>query len=461
MTSLPNPIKTPALLQALQWIYDPIGYMEKAREQYGDIFTTKISGFGALVFVADPKANQQILTNDRKQFSAPGEVNRILQPIVGDRSLIMLNGEEHKQRRKLIMPSFHGERMQDYGRLIVNLTEKVFTNLPVGKTFVARSVTQTISLQVILETVFGLYEGERCDQLKRSISDLADIFRSPWTSAFLFFPWLQKDWGSWSPWGYLLKIQQEIDSLLYAEIIDRRQHPDPSRTDILSLLMAATDETGESLSDRELRDELMLLLFAGHETTATAMAWSLYWVHHHPEIYAKLTQELASLGDDPNPLAISRLPYLTAVCHETLRIYPVGMLTFPRVVLEPTEILGHRLEPYAVLAGCIYLNHHREDIYPESRQFKPERFLERQFSPYEFMPFGGGARRCVGEALAMFEMKLVLATLLTRYRLELASDQEEKPQRRGVTLAPASGVKMVLKDVLVPQVRDQTLVGSS
>jgi cytochrome P450 len=206
------------------------------------------------------------------------------------------------------------------------------------------------------------------------------------------------------------------------------------------------------MTDVELRDELMTLLLAGHETTATAIAWALYWVHKFPNIREQILQELETLGDNPDPLSLPRLPYLTAVCNETLRIYPVAILTVPRAVKEPVELMGYPLEPGTRLYGCIYLTHHREDIYPNSQQFKPERFLERQFSPYEFLPFGGGIRRCIGETLALFEMKLVLATILQRYELTLADQRPERPKRRGVTFAPERGVKMVMRSAaLVPE----------
>ncbi len=275
-----------------------------------------------------------------------------------------------------------------------------------------------------------------------------DVFNSPLTSAFLFFPWLQKDWGAWSPWGNFLRQQQGIDKEIDREINRRRSEPNVERQDILSLLMSARDETGQPMSDRELRDELMTLMFAGHETTATAMAWALYWIHRHPQIKARLLAEIAKLGTDPDPMEIAKLPYLNAVCQETLRIYPVGMLTFPRIVKEPMELLGYQLQTGQILTGCIYLTHHREDIYPEAKQFKPERFFKKQYSPSEFITFGGGARRCIGEALAQFELKLVLATILSGYDLSLASDRPEQPQRRGVTLAPANGVKMMFNGAI-------------
>lgn len=206
-----------------------------------------------------------------------------------------------------------------------------------------------------------------------------------------------------------------------------------------------------SLTDKELRDELMTLLIAGYETTATAMAWGLYWIYQKPKVREQLLQELDSLGENPDPISISRLPYLTAVCNETLRIYPIALATFVREVQEPVELLGYQIEPGNEIWGCIYLLHHREDLYPDSKQFKPERFLERQFSPYEFMPFGGGARRCVGYALAEFEMKLVIAKVVSNYNLVLADDKPEKAQRRGVTLAPAKGVIMKMEGIRFPQ----------
>ena len=442
-----NQIDTIPLLQQIQWVTDPVGYMETAAQKYPDIFTSEVIGSGnSIVFVNEPQAIQQILTSDRKQFSAPGKLNELLKPILGNSSVIMLDGDRHKKRRQLVMPAFHGSRMQNYGQLIFDLTTKVFDSLLVNKlanqTFLAREAMQDISLQMILQSVFGLYDGDRCQQLKMLMTKMTQLFASPLTSALLFFPSLQKDMGVWSPWGNFIHQRKQIDKLIYLEIAERRANPDSSRTDILSMLLAASDEEGQSLSDAELRDELLALLLAGHETTATAMSWALYWIHRLPDVKQKLLKELESISDRTDFMSMFRLPYLTAVCNEALRIYPVAMLTFPRVVEEPTELLGHKLELKTIVIGCIYLLHHREDLYPNSQQFNPDRFLERSFSPYEFMPFGGGVRRCVGEALAQFEMKIVLATILSRYSLELCDRAPVKPQRRGVTLAPTGGIKM-------------------
>jgi cytochrome P450 family 110 len=455
----PEGPKTPKFIQRLEWILDPVGYMERSHKRYPDLFVAKVIGFGStIVYVTHPQALQQLLTNDRKQFSAPSETNRILEPLLGDSSIVMLEGDRHRKRRQLIMPPFHGDRMRTYGELIVNLTRKAMSQLPTGKPFSARSATQSISLQVILQVVFGLYEGERFQQLKQLMREIGEVFHSPLSSGFLFLPALQKDLGAWSPWGKFVRQRQQIDNLLYAEIADRRANPDPNRTDILSMLMAARDEEGQPMSDKELRDELMALMFAGHETTATAMAWALYWTHSLPEIREKILNELNGLGESPALMDIVRLPYLTAVCQETLRIHPVAMLTFPRVVEEPVEMMGYYLEPGTVVMGCMYLTHQREDIYPNRTQFRPERFLERQFSPYEFIPFGGGVRRCIGDALAQFEMKLVLATILSEYQLALVDKKPERPRRRGVTLAPASGVKMQILGKREYQDSDRILV---
>ncbi|KST65515.1 cytochrome P450 [Mastigocoleus testarum] len=451
--SLPNIVSIPVLKQRYQWIAEPLSFLEQAVKLHPNIFTAQI--FGAkqpIIFVNHPQAIQEIYSNDRKIFTAPGNPDGVLKPLIGEYSLMLLDGEPHKRQRQLIMPQFHGERMQLYGEIISNITDRVFSDIPQNKAFTARDITSDISLSIMLQVVFGLHEGERYQQIKHGIIGMMDLFRSPLAFSLLLFPFLQKDLGAWSPWGNFLRRREMLDKLLYAEISERRsQLNDPNRVDILSLLMSARDPEGNSMTDKELRDEMMTLLVAGYETTATAMAWGLYWLHHKPILRSKLLEELDSLGENPDPVTIFKQKYLTAVCNETLRIYPVAMTTFERQVEEPVELLGHKLKPESYIWGCIYLLHHREDLYPDSKEFKPERFLERQFSPYEFMPFGGGVRRCVGYALALFEMKLVLAHVVSRYNLELLDDKPEKPQRRGVTIAPARGVRMKMNGIRVPQ----------
>lgn len=437
---LPDGPKTPRFIQTILVILRPLEYLEKYVQTYGDIFTTRFSGFPPSIVISNPRAIQEIFTADQKLFES-GSGNKILQPLLGEYSLILMDGDRHLHQRRLLMPPFHGERMRAYGSLIGDIAEQAIAQLPIGKTFKAREVMQEISLRVILRAVFGLDEGERFGQLRELLSEMLDSFNSPLSSSLLFIKALQQDLGPWSPWGRFLRKKQQIDELLHAEICQRRSQDNSSREDILTLLMSAVDEDGKPMTDAELRDELMALLFAGHETTATALAWALYWIHRLPEVKDKLLQELEAT---PSPNELSRLPYLNAVCSETLRIYPVALFTFPRIVKSPLKIMGYEFAPGSMLSPCIYLTHHRPDIYPEPKSFKPERFLERQFSPYEYLPFGGGNRRCIGLAFALFEMKVVLATVLSRWQLNLVDNRQIQPIRRGVTMAPAGGVRMVV-----------------
>lgn len=440
---LPNGPQTPALVQMLQWIFSPLSFMEACAKRYGDIFTIKLNY--PIVFVSNPQALQQILTSDTKQFEAPSVWSKVFEPMLGKQSVITVSGKVHQRQRQLLMPPFHGDRMRTYGQVISDITKEIISR-QVGKPFCVRSVMQAITMRVIMQAVFGLYEGPRAQELEQLLGAMLDEGgRSPMRAVILYFPILQRDLGPLTNWGTFLRQRERVNQLLYAEIQERREQPDPSRTDILSLLMAARDEAGEAMTDVELRDELMTLLTAGHETTATALTWALYWIHKLPSVREKLLQELDSLGDDPDPSTIFKLPYLNAVYCESLRIYPVAMLTFPRVVRTPVSLCGQELEPGTVLIGSIYLTHQREDLYPEPKQFKPERFLERQFSPYEYLPFGGGARRCIGMAFAQFEMKVVLAKILSGWELGLVDRGEVGPQRRGLVTGPNRSIQMVVE----------------
>lgn len=444
MVAIPHP-KTPALLQTLQWVFNPVGYMEKNYQRFGAFFRAEISPVNAepIILINHPEAVQYLLSHDNsEELSAPGDANALLKPLFGEHSILLLNGKQHRQRRQLMVPPFHGERMKAYGDLICAITRDVMNQWPTGQQFCARDAMQKITMQVILQAVFGIHKGDRYQRLEHLLAERIDLISTPLTSILLFFPQLGVDLGPWSVGGRVRRLVEETDALLYAEIRERRAAPDPDRTDVLSLLLAAKDADGKGLTDEELHDELMTLLVAGHETTATALAWALYWVHHRPEVYQKLMAELEQSSETTDLMAISRLPYLTAVCSETLRIYPVAMVTLPRRVEKPMQLMGYDLEAGSLLMGCIYLVHHDETLYPNAHKFRPERFLERQFSPSEFLPFGGGSRRCIGAALAMYEMTLVLRTILSQCDLELAEPKAVKPQRRGGTLAPEGGIQI-------------------
>jgi len=444
--SLPKGPKTPAIWQMFHWITRPFSLMRGCTQDYGDCFTVMLGeNFAPVVFVSHPQALQTILTSDdSKVFDAPGELNGLFEPLLGTQSVIGLSSDRHRRMRHLMMPPFHGERMRSYGQLISDITEDVSREWAVGQSFSVREPMQAISMRVILKAVFGLAEGFRYQQLEELLGTLLNEMSSPLSASLLYLPILRQDLGPLSPWGSFVRKRHQVDQLIYEEIAERRMHPDDSRTDILTLLMAARDETSEAMTDGELRDELMTLLVAGHETTATALTWALYWIHKVPDVREQLLQELQELDDPLNSSALLRLPYLNAVCCETLRIYPVGMLTFPRVVRSPIELMGHLLPPGTIVVGSIYSTHHRDDLYPDPNQFRPERFLERQFSPFEYLPFGGGSRRCIGMAFAQFEMKVVLSSILSHVELALADTRSAQPVRRGLT-SGASSIRLVVK----------------
>ncbi len=402
----------------------------------------RLSGIGSCVVVGNPQAIQDIFSQDSK-FDA-GRGNAIAETLLGRNSLVLMDGARHRRERKLLMPPFHGERLQTYAHQICLITEQVASQWQVGQPFVARTAMQKISLEVILQVVFGLSEGERYQQLQSLLTDWIDMTDSPLRSSMLFLRFLQQDWGSWTPWGRMKQRQRQVHHLLQAEIEERRARGNEARTDVLSLMMAARDENGQAMTDEELRDELLTILFAGHETTATTLAWAFYQIHQQPDVREKLLNELDKVGKNSPPKEIAQLPYLTAVCQETLRMYPVLPTIFPRIAKSPVKVAGCWFDAETTLMPTAYLVHYREDVYPNAQQFEPERFLERQYSASEYFPFGGGIRRCLGDALAQLEMKLVLATILTQYQLALTDDKPVNVQRRGFTLAPTGGVRMVM-----------------
>ena len=441
-TLRPPGLATPDWLQKLQYAVQFTRYLDRVGA-YGDIVRAPLIGNNPNTFlVSSPADIKQVLSGEGGRIGSPP--NAHLRPIVGDTSLFVLEGDRHRRERRLLMPSFHGEGIKAYGQIIRDRTLCALDNCKPGIPFPIREVMQNISLDVILKVVFGVVGGERFDLLKSYILQLASTIRSTLFAACLFFPILQKPYGTWA---YFKSLQQKIDELLYAQIRDRRQvkADAASGTDILSLLIAARDENGDAMTDGELRDELMTLLLAGNETTANAAAWAMYGIYSHPEVYKRLRAELLELGENPDPAVIAQLPYLNAVCNESLRLHPVAVLTSPRIVKAPVVLQGYAFEPGAILYGCIYLTHRRPDLYPDSLAFKPERFLERSYTPFEFFPFGGGERRCIGEALALFELKLILAAMVVNSALQLVDPRPEIPRRSGVIGTPGRGVPMVLQ----------------
>ncbi|ERN41048.1 cytochrome P450 [Rubidibacter lacunae KORDI 51-2] len=440
-TVLPPGPRTPRPVQQLQWIADPFGYLDRAAARFGHCFSTKIAAGGNVPFVmcSDPSAIQEIfaLGPDR---SLSGRINAFLSDFFGDNSILLLDGAPHKRARKLLMPPFHGERMRAYGNLICQIARDVYSQLNAGDRVIARQLMQTITLRVIIRAVFGLSD----ERAETELLQWLDINRSPAGAAIVFLRFLRQDLGAWSPWGQFVRRRERTRSMLQVEIDARRQHGDFSGDDILTMLLQARDEEGMPLDDVEIVDELLTLLVAGHETTATALAWACYWVHRDPSVRTQLLDELKALGPDPDPSAIARAPYLSAVCNEALRIYPVVPIAVPRILTQAATIGDREYPNGSILVPCIYLAHRNPDLYPDPERFCPERFLDRQYGPGEFLPFGGGSRRCIGYALALTEMKLVLAMLMLHVNFELAEPEPVLPSRRGVTLAPATGVRMTV-----------------
>jgi cytochrome P450 len=449
MNSIPT-IKTTSgwrrTFRLLNSILRPVNFMEERRQKYGDFYQITFNHAPPTVMTSNPRAIEEILTASEETFEV-GRGNQGLKFLVGDHSLLLLDGKPHQNRRRLLMPPFHGESLQKCSSQIISLTNKITSSWQINKPFKVREVMQDITLRVIFTAIFGTDSGGRYTRLRQLLTTLLETFNTPISSSFIFFPVLQKDWGKLSPWGRFLHWKREIRTLIYEEIKERRELLALEKSkdiDIFDLLLLATDEAGNSLTDEEIHDELITLLFAGHETTASALSWLFYWVHSLPEVQDKLRFELKNVDIDDYK-KINKLPYLDAVISETLRIYPIAGTTFSRLLTQPMSVMGHNFDPKTWFMISIYSLHHREDLYPNSKEFKPERFLQKTYSPYEYLPFGGGNRRCLGSALALLEMKLVTTTILRKFQLELTTERPMLPVRRGLTLAPPASFSMVMK----------------
>jgi cytochrome P450 len=439
LMSLPPGPKTPAPIQMAEWIMRPIPFLERCTRRYGDFFTVRFV-FGDIVWIADPHAIKTVFTGDPDVLHA-GEANAPpLEPIMGRNSVLLLDEPEHMRQRKLMLPSFHGERMQRYAELIADITERDIDGWPVGTPFGLRARTQEITLEVIMRAVFGIQEAERLERLRGSLSPMLDLGTNPQAMIGIAFPFMRRTLGK-RVWDRFLRLRDEADALIFDEIHRRREDPStPERDDVLSILLQARDDEGKPMTDAELRDELMTLLVAGHETTATSIAWAFDLLLHNPGKLARLKDDLAR-GEEE---------YLDAVIKETLRIRPVvpGVV---RKLTRPFELRGYELPPGTRLAPNIYLTHHNPAVYPEPERFLPERFLDNGADTYSWIPFGGGIRRCLGASFALYEMKVAIPTILRRVEIE-AAGPSEPIRRRAITFAPERDA-MVLVNAKHPAAR--------
>jgi cytochrome P450 family 135 len=428
---LPAGPALPAAVQTLYWIVRPLQFMTACRRKYGDVFTVRLTGLGPtreLVFLADPQGVREVFGGDPATLLAGG-ANAPLEPLLGRYSVLLLDGAEHLRQRKLMLPPLHGERMRAYESVMRDVTLERMATWPRGEAFALLPEMQRITLDVILRTVFGLDEGAQMTRM-RSLLQRMLRFGSGRTR-MLAFAFARVELKGRGPWGEFMAARREVDDALFEQIRLRRGGDASQRSDVLSLLLEARDESGEPMSDEELRDELLTLLVAGHETTATALAWTFDLLLHRP---ATLRRLLASLDGGDTRL-------LDAAIKESLRLRPVLPIV-ARQLQSPFRVLGQELPAGTVVAPCIYLTQRREDVYPEPLRFKPERFLDGAPDPYAWLPFGGGIRRCLGASFATFEMRVVLRTVLSGLELRAASPALERVSRRAITLVPRTGTRV-------------------
>ena len=413
----------------LGFVLWPTRFLDRCQAKRGDFFTLHPQKGRWIVVTSDPQTIKEVFTGDPNLLHA-GAGNIVLQPILGSRSVLLLDGAEHLRQRRLMLPAFHGERMRVYADVMRAAAERAIAQWPRGRRFDVLPSMQAITLEVILRAVFGVTEPERVKELSEPLRGVLDVVAS--RRRVLALMLTSGRMGARSPWTRFVESRRRADELLHAEIRARRDDP-TERDDVLSMLLAARDEDGNALSDDELRDELMTLLVAGHETTATALAWTLERLARHPDALAGVVAEQRAGGSE----------LLEATIKETLRLRPV----VPAVVRQlqaPMTFGGWDLPAGVHIGPSIYLLHRRPDLYPEPLAFRPERFLERSYGTYEWIPFGGGIRRCLGASFALFEMRVVLSTLLERVQLQPARGSGETVARRAITFAPARGGRIAV-----------------
>ena|SRR5215211_2772605 len=430
--ALPPGPSAPALVQATRWMRSPVSLMEECRERYGETFTVRMARVGELVFISDPPSVKRLFSADRENRLPEGR-SVLLEPVLGRRSLLLLEGDDHLRSRRLMLPPFHGERMRAYEAVMERAADRELESWPLGRRFPLHPRMQAITLEVILRAVFGVEDPVRRERLRGLLIRLLDVTSSPRAQMIGL---LSRRLGRIGPYGRLLRLMEDVDGALFEQIAERRGDPGAAdRDDILSLLVAARFDDGDPMSDAEIRDQLMTLLLAGHETTATALAWAFDLLFRSPGAVERLRTDLAE----------GRNGYLDAVATETLRVRPV-VPSVGRLITSDTTLGGFDLPAGTAVMASIYLVHTREDLFAAPYEFRPDRFLEGAPETYSWIPFGGGTRRCLGAAFASFEMKVVLRTILRRAVLRAGTDRPEPYGHRNVTLSPRNGTPAVLEE---------------
>lgn len=425
--ALPPGPRAPSPYLTAQFLRRPTEMLMRWHKRYGDMATVKFAGFGRGVYVSDPDVIRELFTGDQSDLYA-GDANSFLAPIVGRHSVLVLDGPEHMRQRKLLLPPFQGSRVAAFRSIVREAAEREVDRWRPGQEIVLRDRMRALTFDVICHAVFGVYEPERVERLRVALSAVIDT-----PTLVMAVSALRVDLGRWSPGGKLKRRLAVADALIYEEIERRRGEPDlEERTDVLSLLLSARDEHGRPMTDAELRDELVTMLGAGHETTATALSFGLDHLLHQPGTLARLRSAIAEDGGDA---------WLEAVMRETMRLTPV-IDAAQRTLTKPRRVGGWDLPAGVKVYPAILLVHRRPDLYPEPDRFLPERFLDRELESYGWLPFGGGIRRCIGAALAQAEMIEALRVIVPRADLQPLRAAPDPIRITGITLAPKHGVRV-------------------
>ena len=418
----------------MQWTSRPYEFLRENARLLGDAFTLDLGRSGIFAMFSHPDAIRQIFTADPATLHA-GKGNEILRPFLGSGSLLLLEEEEHQRERRVLVPAFHVKRIEEHGDAVREATLRTAVSWSAGQRRVVQNEMQLISIDVILRAVFGpTGGGERREELRTEL--LAFLNDAKFNVALI--GQLKEDFATQEVWTTFRRRFARIDALIRAEVCSRRERGVDDTGGMLGLLLASAGGQDTQAGEDRLRDEILTLVVAGYETTATALAWSLYWIQSTEHVHAKLGDLRAELGADPSSSKLAQHPYLDALCKEVLRIHPV-IPVVARQAQRPFEVAGFQIPAGVTIAPCSYLAHHREGPFPDPDAFRPERFLGHAPSPYEYLPFGGGARRCIGMGLATLEMKVVLGTLLTRFEFDRVDAKDVRPVRRSVTVAPSTG----------------------
>jgi len=426
---LPPSPPLPRVAQTAIWTRQARRLLYACQDRYGDMFALRIAYEGTWVMLADPEAIKQVFTGDPKVFHA-GEGNQILAPVLGKNSVLVLDEKPHMSQRKLLLPPFHGARMQGYEQTMGEIAEREIATWPTGTPYQLRPRMQAITLEIILQTVFGVRGGERMGELRAALREFLDLTTNPQ----ILLPLLLLGPTRVRRFPPFRRRVERVDELIYREIAERRAAEDVAqRDDVLSMLIAARHEDGSPMRDEEMRDELLTLLVAGHETTATSLSWAIERLARNPDKLERLRAEVLE----------GREEYLTATIQETLRLRPVISIVL-RKLTEAVEIGGYELPAGISVAPCVYLVHRNPEVYPEPQRFRPERFLERPPGTYTWIPFGGGVRRCLGASFAQFEMAVVLKELVKRRQIRPANPKPERVFRRAITETPRHNAEVVL-----------------